>query len=149
MGVLRFFRRFNPAGAMGDFASVWRQAGRMRWLFVVAAAGVTLSIFSLVVWEEYRVEPRPPEIIWINSWRADRSDAEIRASVLLNQRRKEAEQAAQTKREEDVRQIYKTIGRLSGMDVDAIERRARAEQAASAAAEAARMQRMTGGQAPQ
>jgi hypothetical protein len=148
MGVFRFFKRFNPTGAIGDFVSVWQQAGRRRWAFVAAAAVTTTLVFSLVTREEYRVQPKPPEIVWINSWPADRSDAEIRASNLVNQKRKEAEEAAQARRDEDVRQIYKAIGRMSGMDVDGIERRAKAEQAASAAAEQAQMQRMTSGIAP-
>jgi hypothetical protein len=145
MAISRFFRRFNPTGAVGDFLDVWRQAGRRRWGLMIAAAATTLAVFSLVIWQEYRVEPKPPEIVWINSWPADRSDAEIRASVLLNQKRKDAEQARQAKQDEEVRQIYKTLGRLSGMDVDGIERRAKAEQAASAAAEEARMRQMAGG----
>ena len=36
--------------------------------------------------------------------------------------------AEQAKREEDVRQMYKTVGRLSGLNVDAMEARANAER---------------------
>lgn len=133
--------RFNPTDAVSDFVDVYRSAGRHRWKFLAAAGITTLLVFSLVVFEEHRIPPRPPEIVWINSWRADRSDAEIRASNIENQKRVDAERAAEAKNAEEVRQIYKTIGRLSGMDVDAIERRARAEQAASAAAAEAEAQR--------
>ncbi|MBU6266063.1 MAG: hypothetical protein KGN34_00900 [Sphingomonadales bacterium] len=134
-------QRFNPTEAVSDFADVWRQAGSNRWKFLVAAGVMTTLVFSLVIWDEQRIPPRPPEIVWINSWRADRPDAEIRASNLVYQRHKEAEQAAEAKNAEEIRQIYKTIGRLSGMDVDGIERRAKAEQAASAAAAEAEAQR--------
>ncbi|MDE2404911.1 MAG: hypothetical protein KGM17_09610 [Sphingomonadales bacterium] len=133
--------KFNPTDAIGDFVAVWRDAGRHRWKFLLAAIGTTALVFSLVVWEEHRIPPRPPQIVWINSWRADRSDAEIKATNLEYQRRKDAEQAAEARNAEEVRQIYKTLGRLSGMDVDAIERRAKAEQAASAAAAEAERQR--------
>lgn len=140
----RFWHRFNPTGAIGDFVTVWREAGRRRWWLGAAALGMTALVFSLVVREEHRIPPRPPQIVWINSWRADRTDAQIRAEIIANQRQKEADEAEQARRDEDLRQIYKTIGRLSGMDVDAIERKARAEQAASAAAEAAEEQRRAG-----
>lgn len=139
----RFAQRFNPTDAVSDFKAVYAQAGPNRWRYMALAAAMTTLVFSLVVFEEHRILPRPPEITYINSWPADRSDAEIRASNIAHQRRKEAEQAEQARREEEVRGIYKTIGRLSGMDVDAIERRAKAEQAASARAEeqeAARLQ---------
>lgn len=126
-----FFARFNPVGPVGDFIAVWREAGRARWVFFALALLTSFGAFSLVMFEEYRIVPRPPEIIWINSWRADRSDAEIRTSNIVNERQKRADAADQAKRDEEVRHIYKTIGRLSGMDVDAIERQAKAEQAAS------------------
>ena len=137
-----FWQKLNPTDAVSDFVTVYRQAGAYRWRFLLAAAAMTALVFSLVVREEHRVLPRPPQIIWINSWRLDRSNAEIRADVLENERRKEIEQADQAKREEDVRKIYKTLGRLSGMDVDAIERQAKAEQAASAAAAESERQRL-------
>jgi len=138
----RLIQRFNPTDAVSDFMAVWRMAGPNRWRFMLAALAMTGLVFSLVVTEEHRIEPRPPEITYINSWRLDRSDAEIRASNIAHQRRKEAEQAEQARREEEVRGIYKTIGRLSGMDVDAIERQAKAEQAASARAAEQEEQRM-------
>ena len=53
--------------------------------------------------------------------------------------------AEQARREEEVRKIYKTIGRASGMDVDAIEKKAMAERAAEKAradAEAARVREL-------
>ena len=48
--------------------------------------------------------------------------------------------AEQARRDEEVRQIYKTIGRMSGMDVDAIERKAQADREAEARAKAAATQ---------
>jgi len=138
----RILQRFNPTDAVSDFVAVWREAGSRRWWFLLAAAATTMAVFSLVVWEEHRVQPKPPEIVWINSWRPDRSDAEIRASNIAHQQLKEKETAEQAAREEEVRKIYKTLGRISGMDVDGIERRAKAEQAASEAAEAARAMAM-------
>ncbi|HMO68115.1 MAG TPA: hypothetical protein PKE25_05545, partial [Novosphingobium sp.] len=85
---------------------------------------------------EQRGLPRPPVVTYITSWPADRTEAEIIASNIENQKRKERLAAEQARREEEVRQIYKTIGRLSGMDVEAIEKKAEAERAAERAAAA-------------
>ena len=49
---------------------------------------------------------------------------------LANQKRKEVWEAEQAKRDAEARDIYRTIGRASGMDVDKIEREAAAERAA-------------------
>ncbi len=127
----------NPTGAIADFIAVWRSAGRMRWRFVLLAMGVSGTLLSLVVREEERIEPRPPEINYITSWRADRGEAEILSSNATNRKRQERLAAEQAKRDLEVKNIYKAIGRASGMDVDAIDRQAQAEQAASAAKAAA------------
>lgn len=133
---MSIWKNINPTGAIGDFIAVWRDAGRMRWRFVLLAVGVSGTLFSLVVREEERIEQRPPEINYITSWRADRGEAEILRSNAVNHRRQVLLAAEQAKRDLEVKNIYKAIGRASGMDVDAIDRRAKADQAASAAAAA-------------
>ncbi|MDP9056445.1 MAG: hypothetical protein M3N34_03820 [Pseudomonadota bacterium] len=133
---MTIWRNINPAGAIGDFIAVWRGAGRMRWRFMLLAIAVSGTLFSMVVSEEDRIEPRPPEIIYITSWHANRSEAEILASNAANHIRQKQLAAEQAKRELEVKNIYKALGRASGMDVDAIDRQAQAEQAASAAAAA-------------
>ncbi len=130
---MSIWRNVNPTGAIADFIAVWRSAGRMRWRFVLLAIAVSGTLLSLVVREEERIEPRPPQIDYITSWRADRAEAEILASNAANQRRQKQLAAEQAKRDELVKNIYKSIGRASGMDVDAIDRQARADAAASAA----------------
>ena len=130
---MSYWRNIHPVGAIADFRTVFEQAGRNRWWFAGLAALSTLGIFSVMNQESWK-KPRPKaEITYITSWRADRSDAEIIASNIANQKRKDARAADLAKREEAVRNIYKKIGRASGMDVDAIERKAQADRAAEAA----------------
>jgi hypothetical protein len=133
---MSIWRNINPTGAIGDFIAVWRGAGRMRWRFALLALAASGTVLSLIVREEARIEPRPPHIDYITSWRADRSEAEILSSNAANERRQKQLAAEQAKRDEEVKNIYKAIGRASGMDVDAIERQAKADSAASAAAAA-------------
>jgi len=135
---MSIWRNINPAGAIGDFIAVWRSAGRMRWRFMLLAIMASGTLFSLIVSEEERIEPRPPEIFYITSWHANRSEAEILASNAANQVRQKRLAAEQAQRDLEVKNIYKAIGRASGMDVDAIDRQAQADQAASAAAAAAK-----------
>ena len=118
---------------IADFADVWRQAGKHRWGIGLAAAACTIAIFSVMWQEEARGLPRPHKVTYITVWDPHRTEAEIIASNIANQKRKERLAAEQAKREEEVRNIYKAVGRASGMDVDAIERKARADEAADAA----------------
>jgi hypothetical protein len=132
-----FRNAVSPRGMIEDFMEVFRQAGDNRWRIAIAAALCTIGLFSLMWKEEVRGKPRPPVVTYITVFDPNRTEAEIVASNIENQRRKERLAAEQARREEDVRNIYKAIGRASGMDVDKIERDARAEQAAEAAREKA------------
>ncbi len=133
---MSFWRNISPGGAIGDFLTVFRSAGANRWRLMIPAALVTIGLFSIMFQEGGRGLPRTPKVIYIKSWRLDRSDREIIAGNIANQKRKDAIAAEEARRAEDVRQMYKTLGRYSGMDVDAIEKQAQAERAAEAQAAA-------------
>lgn len=126
----------SPTGAVSDFVSVWRSAGRNRWRFALAALVASGAVLSLIIREEHRAAPRMPTITYINSWRADRSDAEIKASNLEFQKIKEQRLREQAEAEEETKKLYRMLGKISGMDVDKIERDAAAERAAEAKAQA-------------
>ena len=133
-GKYRFMRDISVRGSISDLRVVVEQAGPHKWTFAIVAAICTAGLFSLLVGYEERGLPRPPVVTYITSWPADRTEAEIIASNIENQKRKERLAAEQAKREAEVREIYKTIGRMSGMDVEAIEKKAEAERAAERAA---------------
>ena len=72
---------------------------------------------------------------YITTFAPHRTDAQIAASNAANQARKDKLIAEQAERDEQVKGIYRTLGRMSGMDVDKIEREGAAEQAAEQQAE--------------
>jgi hypothetical protein len=137
---MSIWKNVDPVGAIADFRTVWQQAGKNRWRIAAAAAACTIGVFSLMYQEEHRILPRPPKVTYITSWRADRSDAEIIASNKANEVYQQKLREEQARRDEEVREIYKKIGRASGMDVDAIEAKAKAEKAAEEAAKKAAAQ---------
>jgi len=124
----------RPAGALADFREVWRQAGVRRWPFVAAALSATLGVFYVIAQESWKAPPPRPTVTYINSWSADRSDAEIKREIVANQKLQDRLAAEQAAREEKVKDIYRTLGKVSGMDVDAIEAKAKADAAAEKAA---------------
>jgi hypothetical protein len=131
---MSYWQRINPAGAVGDFITVFRDAGKSRWKFSAVAAACVFALFS-VMWQEGGTGPPPrPTVTYITTFEPGRSDAEIMASNIANQRRKDRLAAEQAKRDEEVRNIYKKLGAASGMDVAAIERKAAADRAAEARA---------------
>ena len=120
---------------IADFVEVWKQAGHNRWRFAALAGACTFGVFYLMSTQEAKGPHPPPKVIYISTLPAHRTDAEIMAENIANQKRKDAWEAEQAKREEDVRNIYKTIGRMSGMDVDKIAREGDADRAAAARAQ--------------
>lgn len=135
-----YWKDVNPTGMVADFREVWNQAGSNRWRFAAVAGACTFGIFFLMSQQEAKGPHPPPKVTYISVLKAHRSDAEIMAENERNQVAKEAFLREQARRDKDVREIYKTIGRVSGMDVDKIAREADAEDAAREAAIRKRME---------
>ena len=130
---MNFLKNVNPVGAIADFRDVVRASGSNSWWITLVALAITTGLFSLIAKDVWYKPPPKPEITWITTFAPDRTEAEIVASNIANQKRKDALAADQAKREEEVRNIYKKIGQASGMDVQATERQAAAERAAAEA----------------
>ena len=141
LGKNSIWRNASPTGAIADFREVYRQAGSNRLRISLAAAAVTFSLFYALAHESWRVPPAKPKITYINSWPKDRTEAETRASITLNQKQKEKRLAYEAKAAEEVKELYRALGRASGMDVDAIDKQAKADASAAAAAEAEKLKK--------
>lgn len=133
-----FFSNVSPRRAVVD---LWRVLGaptEFRWPGFVMAAMVTGSIFWLMLGQEGRALPQPPKVLYINSWRADRSDKEIIAGNIAAARKAREEAAEEERRAEDIRHMYKTVGAATGLDTETMDKQARAERAAEERAQAAK-----------
>lgn len=130
---MSFFRDVSFKGAGSDLINFLKTPRQHRWLLVILACLPPAFIVTLFNLDVLRVsEPGPPEIIYVESWPANRSIKEIVASNLARQKIEDEQEAR-------VREAYKALGRASGMDVDRIEREAeeaRAKKAADAKAAA-------------
>ena len=132
----RFLRRLNPLAALGDLGSELAKPYPHLFKIMAAAALVTVGLFS-VMWQEGAAGlPHPPKITYIQSFEPGRSDAEIVAGNIAATKAARAAEAEEAASAERVRQIYKTLGRASGMDVDKIEAEAKADREAEAAGKA-------------
>ncbi|MFM5917708.1 MAG: hypothetical protein ACKOOL_09265 [Novosphingobium sp.] len=131
---MSFLKNVNPSGAITEFRDVFRDAGPSRWRYAAAAALCTLGLFGTLAFTQNWVGDRKlPEIDYINSWPADRTEAETLAFIKANQKDKEAREKAQAEADAEAQRLWMAVGRASGMDVDAMKRRADAEKAAEKA----------------
>lgn len=120
----------SPSSAIGDLIDVWRgQTVKQRfWLLLAACMPAALIIGGIIQDVARKSVPPPPEVIYVESWRLDRSMEDILADQKERQKLREIKEA-------EVRERYKALGRASGMDVDKIEREAKADAAKRKAAE--------------
>lgn len=133
-----FFRNVSPVRAAKDLWQILGAPSEFRFRSLALALLVTFGIFSVMWQQGGRGLPRPPEVIYFESWRADRSDAEIIAGNVEATKKARAEAAAEEARAEDVRKMYKAVGAATGLDTEAMDRQGKAEREAAARAAATR-----------
>jgi uncharacterized protein (UPF0335 family) len=131
---MRFTSRFNPSGGIADFWQEIRRPTPYRWPVLGLSLLCSFALLFWVTKESVLVPPEPPKVSFISTFAQGRTDAQIIASNLANQQRKERREAEQAKLEEEVKAAYRALGRASGIDVDAMERRIAEEKKAEAAA---------------
>lgn len=131
---MKISTRFNPVGGIADFWQEIRRPTPYRWPVLGASLLCTFTLLFWVTQERVLVPPEAPKISYISTFAAGRSDAEIVESNKANQLRKERLAAEQAKRDEEVKEMYRALGRATGIDVDAMEREIAEERAAEAAA---------------
>jgi len=134
----QFLSNVSPLRAAKDLWQILGAPSEFRMRSLALAVLVTGAIFSVMWQQGGRALPRPPEVIFFESWRADRSDAEIIAGNIAASKRAKAEAAAEEARAEDVRRMYKAVGAATGLDTEEMDRKAKAELQAELRAEQAR-----------
>ncbi|HEY6965121.1 MAG TPA: hypothetical protein VI407_07875 [Erythrobacter sp.] len=126
--------RFNPASGISDFWNEFRRPQPYRVPILLVSI---LPAAGMIWWgansTEYG-EPERPTIEYITTLDPARSDAEIQAEIRANQEIKDLRAAEEARIAKEKRELYKSLGRAAGMDVEEIERKADAERAAEKAA---------------
>ncbi len=133
-----FFSNVSPRRAFADLWQVLGAPSEHRMRALLLAACVTGGIFYLMVQQEGRGLPRPPKVIYFESWRADRSDKEIVAGNIAAQKKADAEAAEEERHAENIRQMYKAVGSATGLDAQKMYDEGKVEREAEQKAEQAK-----------
>lgn len=124
-----FLKRLNPFPGIKDFWNEFRRPNEHRWPVLAASVALTGTLFYAFASEKTYIPPAKPEVTYITSFDPDRTDEEIMASNIANQRRQDALAERQEAREELRKDLYRALGRASGLDVDEMEAEIEAERA--------------------
>ena len=146
---MSYWRNISPRGAIADLIDFWRQPTPYRWQILGLSVALTFTMMVLLIPESQRVPPPRPQITFITTFEAGRSDDEIVASNIENQKRQDRIEAEMKARAERRREAFRALGRASGFDVDALEKQYAddpAPKAAPAAPAAPTPSRATGEQ---
>jgi hypothetical protein len=128
---MSFFKDVSLRTAGSDLIGFLRTSGNHSpWLFLAACVPTAIIMYTFYLDTLEKAKPPPREIIYIESWPATRTIEESKAFITERQKLKDQMIARE-------KEAYKAFGRAVGMDVDRIEREARAEQAAKQAQKAA------------
>lgn len=121
LGKQSFWRNVTPGSAVRDFALLWRE-NPYRWRVLAISLVLTGTMLYGFLPENERVPPAKPEIVYISTFAPNRTEEEIVASNIENQKIKEREAAIEAERLEERKEFYRKLGRASGFDVDELER---------------------------
>jgi len=127
--IMSFWQDVSPTHAVKDFTQVWSE-NPYRWRVLAVAVAVTTGLMAMIIPKSERIAPAKPSVTYITSFAPDRSDEEIVASNLENMKKQAAIRADQERRAEFRKQMYRELGRASGLDVEAMERQIAEEEAA-------------------
>jgi hypothetical protein len=97
----------SPRAAIADFRAFLRQRGREQWIGAALAVLVTIIIIiEFLVDSQINTAP-PPRVIYVQEYKANRTDAEIVAQQKIDQAAKEA---AQKERQRQFQKLEKQLG---------------------------------------
>jgi hypothetical protein len=119
---MSFWRNVSPRGAFGDFVHEWRRPNPYRWRVLGVSVAATFTLMVVMIPDSERIEPRPPKVTWITTFAPDRSDAQIVASNIENQKYKDKLKAEAEARAERKREAARALARASGFDPDELAR---------------------------
>jgi len=125
---MSFFRDVSFRNAGSDLISFLRMSERHSLPLLLAACVPTaIIIYTFYLDGMEKSKAPPPTVTYFESWPATRTIEESKAAIA--ERQKMTDKMIQREKE-----AYKAFGRAVGMDVERIEREAKAEAAKEAAA---------------
>jgi hypothetical protein len=89
-----FLRPSGPRALWKDLANFWRNRPRGQWVAALLAVGATSAIVYGFVLDSGSLADRREQVMFIDSWPADRTDDQIRTKQKADLAEREAAQAA-------------------------------------------------------
>ncbi|MEH3045832.1 hypothetical protein [Sphingomonas adhaesiva] len=106
---MTFLSRMSPVRAWSDLRFFLSTRERHEWWFLVAAIAITAFLIFAFAHDSYMEKEYKPQIVYVQQWRLDRTDAEIVAQQKIDQVKKDADEAEARKKQDENRAAFKRL----------------------------------------
>lgn len=106
---MSYFARFSPVRAYRDLRQFLVQRERHELWFLLAAIAITGFFIYGFIHDSYEEPVYRPNIIYVQQWRADRTDEEVRAQQVKDRPAEEARKAAIAKQQAETRAEFQRL----------------------------------------
>jgi hypothetical protein len=112
---MSFFARMSPIRAINDLRSYLAGRPSYELVFLMLAIVITGFLIYLFARNDYGAPPYRPDIVYVEQWPLNRTDAQIRAAQVVDQKVKEKRlaelKAAQEKRKAEFKKVDDALSR--------------------------------------
>jgi hypothetical protein len=102
-------RPSGPRALLADLRAFARERSRHQWIAAGVAVAMPLTIIFMFLYDGYHGVQPGPQVIYAESWPANRSDAQIKADQKKDQARRQAEAR---ERQRAYQRLNKALGRF-------------------------------------
>ena len=96
----------RPSAAIADLVAFFKTRRKHQWAFAAASLFIPLYFVTLFILEAEPKQYKNPDIVFVQNYKADRTDAEIKAQQAIDSRKAKEEAAALKKAEEERRKPF-------------------------------------------
>jgi len=107
--MFSFLRYISPLGAVRDLRAFLARRQPYELGFLALSMVITLGLLVAFVHDSHVAAPYKPDIIYVEQWRADRTDAEIIAQQKLDKIKQDAELADYHRRQAERQAQFKRL----------------------------------------
>jgi len=90
----------RPSAAFADLRAFLASREKHQWVFALLSVLITGYFIAAFLIQSRTKEYKPPEIVWVQNYAPNRTDAEIKAQQRIDQAKRLAEQAELKKLQE-------------------------------------------------
>lgn len=96
----------RPSAALADLRAFFATRQKHQWAFAALSLFIPLYFVTLFVLEAEKKQYKNPDVVWVTNYKADRSDAEIKAQQVIDAKALKEAKAKQAQAEYERRKPF-------------------------------------------